>query len=216
MVTTVGSDFLQDRVLGLPEKTSDELLLKRAGNGEQAAFLELYERHREPVFRFAYRLLGTVELAEDITHDCFLSLIRKPGNFRAERGSLRTYLFAAARNLALKHFRGSAREASLDELEIEPDTGTEQPLRQVLSEELTALVKEAVLALPPLQREALVLFEYEGLSLNEIAKITESDVGAIKGRLFRARERMKTMLRPYLDVNQELNHSREIVTLREA
>jgi RNA polymerase sigma-70 factor (ECF subfamily) len=72
------------------------------------------------------------------------------------------------------------------------------------------------LALPPLQREALVLFEYEGLSLNEIAKITESDVGAIKGRLFRARERMKTMLRPYLDVNQELNHSREIVTLREA
>ena len=216
MVTTVGSDFLQDRVLGLPEKTSDELLLKRAGNGEQAAFLELYERHREPVFRFAYRLLGTVELAEDITHDCFLSLIRKPGNFRAERGSLRTYLFAAARNLALKHFRGSAREASLDELEIEPDTGTEQPLRQVLSEELTALVKEAVLALPPLQREALVLFEYEGLSLNEIAQITDSDVGAIKGRLFRARERLKTILRPYLDVNQELNHSREIVTLREA
>jgi len=216
MVITVGIDFLQDRVLGLPEKTPDELLLKRAKEGEQAAFLELYERHREPVFRFAYRLLGTVELAEDVTHDCFLSLIRKPENFRAERGSLRTYLFAAARNLALKHFRGSAREASLDELEVEPDDGTEQPLRSVLNEELSELVREAVLALPPLQRESLVLFEYEGLSLNEIAKITDSDVGAIKGRLFRARERLKTMLRPYWDVNQELNHSREIVTLKGA
>ena len=216
MVTTVGSYFLQDRVLGLPEKTPDELLLKRAENGEQAAFLELYERHRDPVFRFAYRLLGTVELAEDVTHDCFLSLIRKPENFRADRGSLRTYLFAAARNLAFKHFRGSAREASMDELEVEPQTGTDHPLRRVLNQELSDLVREAVMALPPLQRESLLLFEYEGLSLNEIARITDSDVGAIKGRLFRARERLKTTLRPYLDVNQELNHSREIVTLRGA
>lgn len=200
----------------MPENTSDELLLKRAGNGEQAAFLELYERHRQPVFRFAYRLLGSVELAEDITHDCFVSLIRKPDNFRSERGSLRTYLFAAARNLALKHFRGSGREASLDDLEDETDYATAQPLGRLLNEELSIQVREAVLALPPLQREALVLFEYEGLSLNEIAQVTESEVGAVKGRLFRARERLRSALRPYLDSNKELNHSREIVTLRGA
>ena len=200
----------------MPENTSDELLLTRAGNGEQAAFRELYERHRQPVFRFAYRLLGSVELAEDITHDCFVSLIRKPDNFRSERGSLRTYLFAAARNLALKHFRGSGREASLDSLEDETDYATLQPLGHLLSEELSTQVREAVLALPPLQREALVLFEYEGLSLNEIAEVTESEVGAVKGRLFRARERLKTALRPYLESNKELNHGREIVTLRGA
>lgn len=200
----------------MPENTSDELLLKRAGNGEQAAFLELYERHRQPVFRFAYRLLGSVELAEDITHDCFVSLIRKPDNFRSERGSLRTYLFAAARNLALKHFRGSGREASLDDLEDETDYATAQPLGRLLNEELSIQVREAVLALPPLQREALVLFEYEGLSLNEIAQVTDSEVGAVKGRLFRARERLRSALRPYLDSNKELNHSREIVTLRGA
>jgi RNA polymerase sigma-70 factor, ECF subfamily len=200
----------------LPEITPDELLLKRAGDGDQAAFLELYERHRQPVFRFAYRLLGSVELAEDVSHDCFLSLIRKPDNFRAERGSLRTYLFAAARNLALKHFRGSGREAPLDDLDVETDSAAAQPLRRLLTEELASMVREAVLALPPLQREALVLFEFEGLSMSEIALITESDVGAIKGRLFRARERLKTTLRPYLDTNQELNHSREIVTLRGA
>ena len=200
----------------MPENTSDELLLTRAGNGEQAAFLELYERHRQPVFRFAYRLLGSVELAEDITHDCFVSLIRKPENFRSERGSLRTYLFAAARNLALKHFRGSGREATLDNLEDETDYVTAQPLGRLLSEELSTQVREAVLALPPLQREALVLFEYEGLSLNEIAEVTQSEVGAVKGRLFRARERLKTALRPYLESNKELNHGREIVTLRGA
>jgi len=200
----------------LPENTSDELLLQRAGNGEQAAFLELYERHRQPIFRFAYRLLGSVELAEDVTHDCFVSLIRKPENFRSERGSLRTYLFAAARNLALKHFRGTGREASLDDLEDETDHSTAQPLGRLLGKELSSLVREAVLALPPLQREALVLFEYEGLSLNEIAQVTDSEVGAVKGRLFRARERLKSTLRPYLESNKELNHSREIVTLRGA
>lgn len=200
----------------MPENTSDELLLQRAGNGEQAAFLELYERHRQPIFRFAYRLLGSVELAEDVTHDCFVSLIRKPENFRSERGSLRTYLFAAARNLALKHFRGTGREASLDDLEDETDHSTAQPLGRLLGKELSSLVREAVLALPPLQREALVLFEYEGLSLNEIAQVTDSEVGAVKGRLFRARERLKSTLRPYLESNKELNHSREIVTLRGA
>lgn len=201
----------------MPERTTDELLLNRAGNGEQGAFLELYERHREPIFRFAYRLLGSVELAEDVTHDCFLSLIRKPQNFRSELGSLRTYLFACTRNLALKQFRSSGREATLEEIQDEPQVPAKsQPLRRLLDQELTTHIREAVLGLPPLQREALILFEYEGLSLNEIARITDTDVGAIKSRLFRARERLKTSLRPYLDSTQELNHSREIVTLKEA
>jgi RNA polymerase sigma-70 factor (ECF subfamily) len=201
----------------LPERTKDELLLKRAGDGDQAAFLEIYERHRLPVFRFAYRLLGTVETAEDVTHDCFLSLIRNSANFDPARASLRTYLFAAARNLALKQFRTLGREASLDELTEEPQySAKREPLRIVLDEELANQVREAVMSLPPLQREALVLFEYEDLSLSEIADITQSDVGAVKGRLFRAREGLKRMLRPYLNANSELNSRREIVTLREA
>jgi RNA polymerase sigma-70 factor (ECF subfamily) len=177
----------------------------------------LYDRHRQPIFRFAYRLLGEVDIAEDVTHDCFLSLIRKPENFRPERASLRTYLFAAARNLALKHFRDSGRETGLDEMTEEPQLSPRQgPLRKLLDEELAAEVRRAVFNLPPLQREALVLFEYEGLSLNEIAEITGADVGAVKGRLYRARERLKTVLRPYVSGNRELNSGREIVTLREA
>jgi RNA polymerase sigma-70 factor, ECF subfamily len=201
----------------LPERTTDERLLQQAGGGDQAAFLELYERYREPIFRFAYRLLGSVEIAEDVTHDCFLSLIRKPENFRPERASLKTYLYAAARNLALKHFRNQGREAGMDEVAQEPqDSPRRGPLRRLLDEELATHVKEAVFSLPPLQREALILFEYEGLSLSQVAEVAGTDVGAIKARLYRAREGLRRFLRPYLESNQELNSGREIVTLREA
>jgi RNA polymerase sigma-70 factor (ECF subfamily) len=201
----------------LPERTTDELLLEKAGDGDQAAFLELYDRYREPIFRFAYRLLGSVEIAEDVTHDCFLSLIRKPENYRPERASLKTYLYAAARNLALKHFRSQGRETGMDEIAEEPqDAPSRGPLRRLLDEELATQVREAILSLPPLQREALILFQYEGLSLSEVAEIEGTDVGAVKARLYRAREGLRRILSPYLRDNQELNTGREIVTLREA
>jgi len=201
----------------LPERTTDELLLEKAVSGDQAAFLELYDRYRQPIFRFAYRLLGSVEIAEDVTHDCFLSLIRKPENYRPERASLKTYLYAAARNLALKHFRDQGREAGMDEVTEEPtDSPRRGPLRRLLAEELATKVKEAIFSLPPLQREALILFEYEGLSLNEVAEIAGTDVGAIKARLYRAREGLKRLLGPYLNSDQQLKHGQEIVTLREA
>ncbi len=194
----------------MPDRTTDELLLEKAGGGDQAAFVQLYERYRSALFRFGYRLLGSVELAEDITHDCFLSLLRQPSNFDPARGRLRTYLFSAVRNLALKQLRGAGRDDALDDLSEEPPIpAREQPLRRLLDEELSLKVQEAVFDLPPLQREALVLFEYEELTLSEIASVVGADVGAVKARLHRARERLRTTLRPYL------NSSLEIVTFGE-
>ena len=201
----------------MPDRTTDELLLARAGAGDPAAFIRLYERHRDPIFRFSYRLSGSVEAAEDITHDCFLSLIKRPYSFLPERGSLRTYLFSAARNLWLKQLRSSGRESAMDEFSEDEFIATErEPLRRLLDDELSAKVQEAVASLPPLQREALVLFEYEGLALNEIASLVGSDVGAVKSRLHRARGRLRNRLRPYLTSSRELNTSREIVTLEQA
>ena len=201
----------------MPDRVTDERLLQLTADGDQAAFLELYERYRTPVFRFAYRLLGSVETAEDVTHDCFVSLIRRSENFQPDLASLKTYLFAAARNLAMKHFRAKGREGTLEELGEEPSVqASEEPLGRVLDEELATLVRDAVLNLPPLQREALVLFEFEDLSLSEIADITDSDVGAVKARLHRARQALKSILGPYFNDNSELNTRREIVTLREA
>ena len=91
-----------------------------------------------------------------------------------------------------------------------------QPLSRLLSDELSLRVQQAVSSLPPLQKEALVLFEYEGMTLSEIANLIGTDIGAVKSRLHRARERLRTALRPYLNGNPELNRSREIVTLEQA
>jgi len=195
----------------LPDRNTDELLLEKAGAGDPAAFMELYERHRAPVFRFAYRLSGSVEGAEDITHDCFLSLIKKPANFQPGRASLRTYLMSAARNLWLKELR-SSREIAVDELEHDRLVSFDrEPLDRVLDDELSCKVQQAVSELPPLQKEALVLFEYEGMALSEIAAMIGTDVGAIKSRIHRARERLRNVLGPYLARNSQLNSDREIV-----
>ncbi|MEP6570914.1 MAG: RNA polymerase sigma factor [Acidobacteriota bacterium] len=201
----------------MPDRDTDELLLARAGAGEPAAFIGLYERHREAIFRFSYRLSGSVERAEDITHDCFLSLIKQPERFQPDRASLRTYLFSAARNLWLKQLRNLGRESGIDEFELSSFISLDkEPLVRLLDDELSTKVREAVSSLPPMQKEALVLFEYEGLALSEIAEIVGTDVGAVKSRLYRAREGLRNILRPYLETNRELNTSREIVTLEQA
>jgi RNA polymerase sigma-70 factor (ECF subfamily) len=191
-------------------------LLEKAGAGDPAAFIKLYERHRAAIFRFSYRLSGSVEAAEDITHDCFLSLIKKPYNFLPERASLRTYLLSAARNLWLKQLRDSGRESAIDEFaEDQFIAPGREPIGQLLDDELALHVQEAVLALPPLQREALILFEFEGLPLSEIATLVGTEVGAVKARLHRARERLRNRLRPYL-ASSQLNRNHEVVTLEQA
>ena len=177
---------------------TDEKLLQRAARGDEDAFLALYERHRTTVFRFAYRMLGSAALAEELTHDCFLSLVRRPEGFDPSRASLRTYLYAAVRNLSAKHLRRHGGESALDELEDEPAAAErEQPLRRLLDAELSEEVQRAVAALPPLQREVVVLVEYEELTLAEAAAVVGADVGTVKSRLHRARRRLRRALSLY-------------------
>jgi RNA polymerase sigma-70 factor (ECF subfamily) len=74
----------------------------------------------------------------------------------------------------------------------------DDPLRSVLADEAAGAVRRAVEALPPLQREAVVLFEYQEMSLAEIAAVCDADVGTVKSRLHRARERLRRTLAPHL------------------
>ncbi|MEJ7618213.1 MAG: RNA polymerase sigma factor [Pyrinomonadaceae bacterium] len=180
---------------------SDLDLLARAGLGDEAAFSALYERHRLAIYRFALRLLGDQSAAEDVTHDCFLGLLKKPCGFDARRANLRTYLYGAARNLAMKRFRRYESEAALDGLTHEPRAvgAASEPLIRILNEELSSVVQRAVGRLPPQQREALVLFEFEEVSLAEIAEIVGADVGAVKARLWRARQQLRLLLAPYTE-----------------
>jgi len=176
-------------------------LLRRAGRGDEPSFRELYERHRTPVFRFACRMLGGSGAAEDVTQECFLSVLRRPDAFDPDRASLRTYLCAIARNLSLKQLRRRGQETTVED-PPEPAAGDDaDPLRQVLDAEAAEAVRRAVGELPPLQREVVVLFEYEGMSLAETAAVCAIDVGTVKSRLHRARERLRRTLGPLLEAD---------------
>lgn len=180
---------------------SDAELLERVRAGDEGAFQLVYEKHRRPLFRFAYRMLGTVALAEDVVHECFLVVLTHPLRFDPARGSLRTFLCAVVRNLSFKQLRRRGQETLSDEPPDAADgasSETPEPLRRLLEGERSTAVQEAVASLPPLQREVLVLFEYEGESLAGIAQIVGTDTGTVKSRLHRARERLRRTLAPWL------------------
>ena len=195
----------------MANQVTDERLLAAAASGDTKAFQILYQRYRDPIFRFAYRMLGSVEAAEDVAHDCFLSLIRQPERFDSTKASFRTYFYAAARNQAAKHYNSFGREITLNDLSQEPVAAErDEPMARVLDDELASEVAGAIASLPPLQREALVLFEYEQLSLAEIAEIVGVDANTVKARLFRAREKLRSKLERYF------RSGREAATLKRA
>lgn len=170
-------------------------LLNRAASGDRPAFDLLYARHQRAVFGFAWRFTRSVAAAEDITQDAFISLLLGARRFQPERSSLRNWLLGIARNLALKRARNLGPETPLDS-ETESRAPEPTPLAVALSGEIEAAVQAAVASLPLLQREALILFEYEDLALAEIAAITGADLAAVKSRLHRARERLRVLLAP--------------------
>jgi RNA polymerase sigma-70 factor (ECF subfamily) len=106
------------------------------------------------------------------------------------RAPLRPFLLAIARNLARKRWRTERRWEALDE-----EVFVAGPIDPA-AHQTADLVAQAVQALPPLQRETLILFEYEELPLEEIARTVDAEVGTIKARLHRARENLRRMLAP--------------------
>lgn len=173
---------------------TDAELITRATEGDLTAFQLLYERHWNAVYRFAWLLTNSIPDAEDITQECFLALIRKPAAFDPTRAQLRTWLIAIARNQHLQRRRNSGRQSNPADLETSvTPLGLEEELIRL---ERADAVRRAVGALPPLQREALYLFEFEGLSLADIAAILEIEPNALKARLYRAREQLRGLLEP--------------------
>lgn len=153
-------------------------------------FRAAFDQHKDAIYRFAWRMTGN-DAADDIAQDVFLALWRQPDRFDPARGSLRAYLLGVARNLTRKRWRDAHRWEELDE-----ERFVAQPV-DMERRETSQIVADAVRALPPLQREALVLAEYEQLSLEDIARIVDAEVGTVKSRLHRARENLRRMLAPF-------------------
>jgi RNA polymerase sigma factor (sigma-70 family) len=133
---------------------------------------------------------GSAAEAEDITQEVFVTLLRHPDRFDAARGPLRAFLLGIARNLALKRWRRDHRLEPLDD-----EAFVAEPLA-VERHEIAELVARAVQALPRLQREVVILAEYEQLPLDEIARAVDTTVGSVKSRLHRGRENLRRMLEP--------------------
>lgn len=170
----------------------DSRLLRQARRGDEGSFLSLYHRYRTPLYRFAYRLTGSTAAAEDVVQECWVVALES-GRYDLER-SPRAYLFGVARNLAFTRWRAAGRECSED-AGAEADGG---PFEDVLALERSEAVARAIGGLPALQREALILFEYEDLSLEEIAQVAGVEIGAVKARLHRARETLRRQLAPLI------------------
>jgi RNA polymerase sigma factor (sigma-70 family) len=158
-----------------------------------AEFRNAFYTHKDVLHRFVYRMTGSASGVEDVVQECFLVLWRKPGAYDPNRGALRAFLLGIARKLVLKRWRDEHPHDSLED-----DSSICGPV-DLLGQERAEMVTRAVQMLPPLQREAIILAEYEDLTLEEIARATDSAVGGVKSRLHRARVNLRRMLAPLLE-----------------
>lgn len=166
-------------------------LLRDARQGKEKALLRLFDDHHLPLFRFAWRLTGSIADAEDIVQECFLGLLKPGCGFDPDRSALRTWLFGAVRNQWFKRLRRREQDAAPEAADYRT------PETEALRGETGAAVAHAIAALPDTQREILLLAHYEQLSLAEIAGITQLEITAVKSRLQRARATLRETLAAY-------------------
>lgn len=157
--------------------------------GDAAAFDLLYARHRGALFRFITRQCRVRERAEEIFQDVWMSLIQAAGRYRVE-AQFRTYLYTLAHNKLMDYFRSNARgEAVLYEVKDDVETiegigsRTVEPQVQAEARQQGDAILRLLVALPAPQREAFLLYEESGLSIEEIAQATGVSFEAAKSRL---------------------------------
>jgi RNA polymerase sigma-70 factor, ECF subfamily len=175
------------------------------GAGDEEAFRTLYRRCQGPVYRFVLHMSGSPAVAEDVTQEVFLTLIRDAGRFDPTRGTLPAYLLGIGRNLLLRRmdkekvfvaFSGSAEQD--DEL---PGNGRHPylvvaPLDPV-RDEMIGRVRQAVLSLPPNYREVVVLCDLQEMSYEEAAAALRCALGTVRSRLHRGRSLLMDKLREF-------------------
>jgi RNA polymerase sigma-70 factor (ECF subfamily) len=172
-------------------------LITRAQQGDRQAFGELVRRHREGAINVVYRMCGDADLAEDAAQEAFVRAWQHLASYRP-RSPFRNWVYRIATNVALDALRRERETVDVDTLVLAtPDEG---PEAAAIGEERIERVRQAVLALPPASRAALVLREYEGLSYREIADTLDIPIGTVMSRLNYARNRLRESLAPDLEM----------------
>ena len=166
----------------------DRLSVSGLAAGDPAAFAALYDRHVRPVYSLALRMLGDEGDAEDLVQEVFAQAWRRSSSYEAGRGPVIAWLLTITRSRAIDRLR--ARRARPDyasatdpeALDVLPALGA-RPDDQVLADEDARQVRAALERLPLLQRLALELAYFEGLTQSEIAERLEEPLGTVKTRI---------------------------------
>jgi RNA polymerase sigma-70 factor, ECF subfamily len=175
------SDLLVDPV-------SDDGLIARIATGDSAAFTALFRRRQGEVFRFALHLTGAPSVAEDVTQEVFLSVMRDAGRYEPGRSSVVAWLCGMARNHARRRLERDRPTVSLDEDgEAEPIVVCPDPLGDLTRAEQVECLRRAVLSLPLRYREVVVICDLQEVSYADAAEALGCAVGTIRSRLHRGR-----------------------------
>jgi RNA polymerase sigma-70 factor (ECF subfamily) len=190
----------------IPDDTDHELV-RRVQAGDQSAFNLLVLKYQHRVLKLVGRFVNDAAEAEDVAQEAFLKAYRALASFRGD-SAFYTWLYRIAINTA-KNALVSQRRRPVDfDLDLQdPDQydrhaklkEADTPEGVLLTDEIRAVVEEAMAQLPEDLRTAIVLRELEGLSYEEIAEAMDCPVGTVRSRIFRAREAIDKKLKPLLD-----------------
>jgi RNA polymerase sigma-70 factor (ECF subfamily) len=166
-------------------------LVGRCRRGDEVAWRELVALHTRRVFSIAYRFVGRVDEAEDLTQDIFVKVFQSLDRYRESDGAFSTWVGTVARNHAIDDYRRRREERArrIDDpavLDVLPAEG-ESPLRSLERADQARLVHRGLRALPADLREPLVLCDLQGLSYDEVAAALAIPLGTVKSRINRGR-----------------------------
>ena len=167
---------------------SDQQLMLAFGRGAASAFTELFARYKQPVFGFFRRRVVDQALAEELTQETFLAIIRAASRYEP-KASFRTYLYA----IALKILRAHRRRAAIRATFFGGISGSREPAAQE-GGDAEFVLRQALGKLDRLDREILMLREFEQLSYAEIAGLLRLPLNTVRSRLFRARMALREIL----------------------
>ena len=173
----------------------DDLIL-RSKHGDLESFNRLVEKYQREVYNLALRMLGQASAADDATQEAFISAFRGIGQFRS--GNFRAWMLRITANACRDQLRSLRRHptAPLDELilDTEVDRSAQSPEDYAINRELGSEIANALLTIPNKQRLAVVLYDIEGLSYEEIAQVMNCSLGTVRSRISRGRERLRHCL----------------------
>ena len=169
----------------------DEGLVIQA-RSDKAAFVELYRRHYDAIFRYCAHRLFDRAAAEDVTSEVFLKMVENFHRFKGTEAQFRNWLYRIATNAVNHHFRRMNRHNSLLRAAREQNNSGTADCKE--SPERLALLKEAMLALKPRYQTIITLRFFENLKLTEIADVLGSSPGTVRSQLARALAKLRAIM----------------------